>query len=92
MKGYIIYRICVILLIVCKLMEKKLAEINEAFEHMRFEDCLVIIDHTIKKFSKPDKKKQQTISPREIRVINAFKTGCLVSLGKFHEANQIFCT
>lgn len=73
------------------LMEKKLFEINEAFEHLRFSDCLATIDQLVKKYSKPDKKKQ-TLSERELTVVKCFRAGALVSLGRYHEAHTAYCT
>lgn len=70
-------------------MEKKINEINEAFEHQRFEECLTIIEQTLKKYSKPDKKKQQ-VTPKDIKEVQCFKVGCLVSLAKFHEADALY--
>lgn len=64
-------------------MEKKIAEISETFEHLRFAECLTLIDQTLKKSAKADKKKQQ-IAPLEMRLIKIFKVGCLVSLGRYH--------
>jgi len=64
-------------------MEKKIAEISETFEHLRFTECLTLIDQTLKKSTKADKKKQQ-ITPSEMRLIKIFKVGCLVSLGRYH--------
>lgn len=43
-------------------MQKKLEELNEAFERLQFQECLVMIEQIYKKFSKPDKKKQQALS------------------------------
>ena len=70
-------------------MEKKLLEMNEAFEHLRFAECLSIIDQLVKKFSKPDKK-NKALGPTELKVIKCFKVGSLVSLGRHHEAHHIY--
>jgi hypothetical protein len=56
---------------------------------MRFTECLVIIEQTLKKFAKPDKKKQQ-LSEKDIKAVYCFKVGCLASLGKFHEADLLY--
>ena len=64
-------------------MEKKIAEISETFEHLKFAECLNMIEQTLKKSAKTDKKKQQ-ISPSEMRLIKIFKVGCHVSLGQYH--------
>lgn len=69
-------------------MEKKISEISEAFERLRFGQALANIEQTLKKNAKQDKKKQFGIV--EQKVIDTFRVGCLVSLGKTHEAYPIF--
>jgi hypothetical protein len=52
---------------------------------------LSIIDHTLKKISKNDKKKPQpVITDIEMKIIKCFKAGSLVSLGQYHEGHVVF--
>ena len=64
-------------------------EMNEAFEHLRFAECLSIIDQLVKKFTKPDKK-SKALGPIELKVVKCFKVGSLVSLGRHHEGHHIY--
>lgn len=69
-------------------MQKKIGEISDAFERLRFGQALANIEQTLKKNAKQDKKKQLGVV--ELKVIDTFRVGCLVSLGKTHEAYPIF--
>lgn len=55
---------------------------------MRHTEALALIDQTLKKHAKQDKKSK--LSESELRVVQLFKAGSLLSLARFHDAAPIY--
>lgn len=67
-------------------MEKKIGDISDAFEHYKFAEALSIIEQTLKKSTKQDKKKEP-LHDKYLKIILCFRIGALASLGRVHEAD-----
>ena len=70
-------------------MDRKYADIMEAFENCRFEDCLRQIDQLLKKIEKQDSKKKQQLSEKEMTSMQIVRVGSLAAIGELHQASHI---